>query len=248
MTYQASANVMDIFTFKAFDILQDDNVMRINTDGVLLGAWAMPENPKNILDIGCGTGVISLMMAQRFKNATIQAIDIEARAAKLSALNFNRSSWSNRLTALQEDLETFTERFSEGYFDFIITNPPFFNNSTPAFELIATRAKHTKTLSHSAIINCAKILLKNGGELAMILPVHEAIAVMVYAEQTGFRCSSRMIVYPDETKQAIRIAFKLIISKINKEVSFEQLFIRSGIPKNFSPKYKNLTKDFYLNF
>jgi tRNA1Val (adenine37-N6)-methyltransferase len=239
---------MDIFKFKAFDIYQDRNVMRVNTDGVLLAAWASASIPGNILDVGSGTGVISLIMAQRYPKALIKAIDIDQHATKLSNLNFQASSWSARLEATHVDLKSFTNQTEPGKYNFIISNPPFFNNSTKSLKSVNARSKHTLSLSHESILECSKILLSDDGEIAMILPEKEALHCLDYAESIGYNCLNKMFVYPDETKEMERILFKLSLQSERVKLTEEKLFIREGNPKEFSQEYKRITKAYYLNF
>lgn len=239
---------MDVFRFKHFVIHQDESLMRVNTDGVLLGAWVQCDHPENILDIGCGTGVIALMMAQRFPDAKIDAIDNNERAAKLSQLNFTLSSWADRLHAIHIDLSYFRPPQKAIPYDLIISNPPFFNNSTPSANQVYNKAKHTSTLTHTDLIDRAYNLLDEGGCLAIILPPEQAKNTVQYALEKGFYCSRRLNIFPDNKKEMVRQALQFIKSDRVETGKEESLEIRSGSPPDFSPVYKDLTKEFYLKF
>jgi tRNA1Val (adenine37-N6)-methyltransferase len=239
---------MEVFKFKSFDICQDREVMRINTDGVLLAAWVKPINSASILDVGSGTGVIALIMAQRFQNASIKAIDIDKHASELSALNFSNAPWSNRLESVYEDFKIFSKLIPPSSFDLIISNPPFFNNSTPSSQVAARRSKHTQTISHEEIIDISKMLLSPKGELAMVLPANEAEKNMEYAVGKGFFCRRKLFVYPDESKQLERILFQLTLSEHEFPEEHKRIFIRNAGTADFSKEYRSMTKDYYLNF
>jgi tRNA1Val (adenine37-N6)-methyltransferase len=119
----------DLFRFKQFSVDQTGCAMKINTDGVLLGALAQAENPKHILDIGTGTGVIALMLAQRFTTAKIDAVEIDIIAAETAGTNFKNSPFSDRVTVFPKNFESFFDDNRERKYDLIISNPPFHINS-----------------------------------------------------------------------------------------------------------------------
>lgn len=177
------------FRFKRFTIEQSDCAMKVGTDGVLLGAWCRlrPHKDEAILDIGAGTGVIALQLAQRTKswNARIDAVEIDPVVAEQARRNFDASEWSNRLTlhtmpvqelAKIEDLcvdelgARVSVSASGAWYDHIVSNPPYFNDSLTSPDPTKTLARHTATLSYSELIEVCDRLLKHDGRISLILP------------------------------------------------------------------------------
>ncbi|MBR4805261.1 MAG: methyltransferase, partial [Bacteroidales bacterium] len=163
------------FQFKQFLVNQENVSMRVNTDGVLLGAWAtLPSNATGILDVGTGTGVIALMIAQRLgfqqPHCQIVAIDVDNASCKQAQENFQQSKWSESLVAKHISLQDFN---TEKLFDLIISNPPYFNNALKNPSEAKRTARHTDTLSYQDLTNAASKLLKPNGRLSVIIPFDE---------------------------------------------------------------------------
>ena len=159
------------FTFKQFHITDDHTAMKVGTDGVLLGAWA--KGGTRILDIGTGTGLIALMMAQRFPSAKIDAIEIDKDAYKDALFNVSQSPFSNRINIINssvQDYKPYNEMQEDGLYDAIVCNPPYFINSLKNPLQQRTTARHTDTLSHQELIYHSKRLLKANGTLSVIIP------------------------------------------------------------------------------
>ena len=132
-----------MFQFKQFSVDQTGCAMKINTDGVLLGALVYADQPKNILDIGTGTGVIALMLAQRFTSAKIDAVEIDSTAAETAERNFKNSPFAERLSIFPTDFQRFFNTHPANKYDLIISNPPFHLNSLESPEAKRSVAKHT---------------------------------------------------------------------------------------------------------
>src|SRR6185312_5079329 len=132
-----------MFQFKQFSVDQSGCAMKINTDGVLLGAFAGADDPVKILDIGTGTGVIALMLAQKFIDAKIDAVEIDENAAQTAAVNFKNSPFADRLTLYHLGFERYFDQFPERKYDLIVSNPPFYINSLRSPGVKKTLAKHT---------------------------------------------------------------------------------------------------------
>jgi tRNA1Val (adenine37-N6)-methyltransferase len=158
----------DIFKFKQFHVDQSGCAMKVNTDGVLLGALAQANNPQRILDIGTGTGVIALMLAQRFINAHIDAVEIDEHAAKTAGKNFKESVFTGRLNIVHGDFATVTP--SEKY-DLIISNPPFFLDSLTSANEKMNLAKHTDGSFFDRLIKLAADYLTENGICQLIAPL-----------------------------------------------------------------------------
>jgi len=156
------------FRFKQFTVEDDRSTLRVGTDAMLLGAWAEPGKAERILDIGSGCGVLSLMLAQR-SSARIDAIEIDPLSAGQAAENFRRSPWAERLTSIHSSLEEFTSGGPAAY-DFIITNPPFFQGHLKSSSLLRNMAKHDAGIDMRTLILCIKKVLSPEGRVSLIYP------------------------------------------------------------------------------
>ncbi|MBR4999959.1 MAG: methyltransferase [Rikenellaceae bacterium] len=231
------------FKFKQFTVYQESAAMRVGTDGVLLGAWAQHPAPLRILDIGSGTGVISLMAAQRWSEARIDAIDPDLGAFEQSRKNFELSPWSNRLTAHNCDLQHFT---AEPY-DLIISNPPYFVNSLKNPDLIKSTARHTDTLPHNELVLHAARLLSDNGTFAVILPADLQSNLFELALKNGLSVRRTAEIFDRQGRNQIRIMAEFKKS-VSAEPIEEQIYIRDVESNDYTEQYKSLTRDFYLKF
>lgn len=230
------------FSFKQFTAFHDKCAMKVGIDGVLLGAWANVANARKVLDIGTGTGLIALMIAQRC-NASIQAIDIEESAVVQARENTSRSPWVNRIKVHQMSLQEFTKSTTER-FDLIVSNPPYFINSTKAPEESRNTARHTDTLTHEELVDQAILLLEPKGKLCIILPVTEGTECVAYGENKGLFCTNLVLVFPKPNVQAKRVLLEFSMEFAPKET--DELIIESDIRHRYSPEFTALAKDFYL--
>lgn len=157
----------DIFRFKRFEVDQEGCAMKINTDGVLLGAMAVAHQPVHILDIGTGTGVIALMLAQRYPQARITAIEIDKQAANTACKNFNTSPFATNIACQPVSLDDFeaTHRY-----DLIVSNPPFFLHSLTNRDERKRMARHTETSFFDTLLAKSAAWLSPGGSLQLVLP------------------------------------------------------------------------------
>jgi tRNA1Val (adenine37-N6)-methyltransferase len=155
-----------MFRFKQFSIHQDRCAMKVGTDGVLLGAWA--QGGQRILDIGTGTGLIALMMAQRYPEAEVTGIDIDQEAVQQAQENIVQSPFKDRVEAVRSSLQDYTSLASS--FNSIVSNPPFFVDSLQAPDRQRTIARHTNTLTYRDLMQSAYQLLSDEGELSLIIP------------------------------------------------------------------------------
>jgi tRNA1Val (adenine37-N6)-methyltransferase len=168
-------NMKDEFCFKHFSVKQDRCAMKVGTDGVLLGCWA--EGGENILDIGTGTGLIAMMMAQRFPNARFDALEIDGLAAGQALENVVQSPFKERVFVIKESLQEYSERIGEksdsveGKYDAIVSNPPYFINSLKNPNAERAKARHTDTLSYADLFSGVVRLLKADGVFSAIVPV-----------------------------------------------------------------------------
>lgn len=230
------------FSFKHFTVLHDKCAMKVGIDGVLLGVWTPVENAKSILDVGTGTGLIGLMLAQR-STAKITGIDIDQNAVLQATENVQQSLWPDRITILEKSFQEFTNNSSE-FFDLIVSNPPYFVNSLKTPIENRTTARHTDSLSHEELIENAMRLLNPEGRICIILPVTEGLQCIDYAETKGLYCSKKVTVFPklNRTPKRLLLEFSLIKSpKIETA-----LVIESEKRHHYSAEFTELAKDFYL--
>lgn len=218
--------------------------MKVNTDGVLLGAWVTINQPTSILDVGTGTGVIALMLAQR-SEATITAIEIEENAASEAVQNVLNSPWNTRVSVLPADFRDYSKN-SPGKFDLIVSNPPFFSNSSKSLGLNKSLARHNHALPFDLLIEGAKNLLEPNGLLALILPVEEAVIFIQLAEKARLFLTRKTEVQPSITKKVNRVLMEFSHTKTDTETGNLIIYAASG--SDYTEQYKLLTRDFYLNF
>ena len=219
-----------MFQFKQFTIYQDWCAMKVGTDGVLLGAWA--NGGKRVLDAGTGTGIIALMMAQRYPNAVVTAIDIDEGAVKQAQQNVAQSPFAQQITVLHNTLQK-----HQGEYDAIISNPPFFIDSLAAPDEQRNVARHTQMLTYTELMQAAWRLLSDEGELSVVVPFDYRKLMEDEAIFVGFFPCSVCAVKTTERKPAKR--YLLSFKKHPCRCEQEQLTIGSEM-------YQKLTKDFYL--
>ncbi len=232
------------FQFKQFKVIQEKAAMKVGTDSVLLGAWTSISNAKTILDVGTGTGVIALMMAQR-SEAQITAIEIEKKAAEEAIENVNQSPWKNQISVENISFQEFLKTNSKG-FDLIISNPPFFVNDQKSRDNNLAIAKHNDLLPFSDIIAGSIMQLSDTGILALILPVEPAKFFIESAIKNRLFLKRLTQVRPNNIKETHR--YLIEFSKTNTEIEISELTIHEDDGSDFTQNYKNLTKDFYLKF
>lgn len=216
--------------------------MKVGIDGVLLGVWAPVENADRILDIGTGTGLIALMIAQR-SPALIDAIDIDADAVGQATENSMNSPWESRIHTQHISLQDLAETTEERY-DLIVSNPPYFINSTKAPVENRTTARHTDLLTHEELIGNALLLLKPTGRICIILPVNEGLRCVDFALTRGLFCSRQVKVYPKPNADVKRLLLEF--SLIQKPRVESELVIESDVRHQYSTEFTALAKDYYL--
>jgi len=229
-----------MFRFKQFAIRQENAAMKVGTDGALLGAWSDVSKANNILDIGTGTAIIAMMVAQRNSTAAITAIEIDEKALIDANFNVENCPWTNRIKIIQSSLQEFTPTLK---FDSIISNPPFFENSLKSNSRSKIKARHTDSLHYSDILNFASIHLSNIGVLHLILPVENAEKCIKTAIEGGFYLKRICKVHPVPNKNAHRFVFEL--TKNATPTISESLIIETGKRHDYSQHYIALTKAFY---
>ncbi|MDR2027334.1 MAG: tRNA (adenine(22)-N(1))-methyltransferase TrmK [Prevotellaceae bacterium] len=233
----------DYFKFKQFTVRQDKTAMKVGVDSVLLGSWiSVNGSEKNVLDIGSGTGLLALMMAQKIPAARIIACEIDGNACRQASGNISAAGWSERITVVNADIKTYTQ--NSGSFDLIICNPPYFEKSLKSQDSKRNFARHSDSLSLSDLTDCVDRLLSNDGRFALIVPADKAGTVTELAGNKKLFPIRRLNVKSGETKPVNRVIMEF--SRIFRPPEENTLTVRAG--NCYSDEYKSLTKDFYLLF
>lgn len=229
------------FKFKQFTVNQDICPMKVGTDGVLLGAWADCLNAKQILDIGSGTGLISLMLAQRNNQALVEAIDLNELAFRQSTANFALSPYADRLFAYHSSLQDFS---SGKRYDLIVSNPPYFSDSLKSPDQERNQARHTDSLSLEDLVRYSASLLSASGSLAFVLPYDSLPKINSLASGQGLFLKRQTTVYPTPTSFPKRIL--VTYSFIDQQYPIEDCLVLEESRHCYTPEFKRLTQDFYL--
>lgn len=233
------------FQFKQFRIVHEQSAMKVGVDGVLLGAWADVEGANRILDIGTGTGLIALMMAQRNALAVIDAVEIEPSAYKECLFNIQQSPWGNRMNVECCPFQQWAEKSILKY-DLIVSNPPYFGNGVKAPLESRAQARHSDQLPLGDLIAGIANLLGKNGRAALILTV-ESLPELERLVSINHLFISRICrVKPNPQKPVFRILVEISHSPV--ELQEEQLMIEFETHFDYTPEYRQLTKDFYLKF
>jgi tRNA1Val (adenine37-N6)-methyltransferase len=230
------------FSFKQFTINQGKSTFKVGTDGVLLGAYADLSAVKNILDIGSGTGLISIMLAQRCE-AKITAIEPDYDSFIQCCENVDLVDWHNRIKIVNTSLQKFDPVNEK--FDLIVTNPPYFHDSLKSPDPRKTSARHNDSLTSEEILEGVNRLLKANGRFQLIMPYVEGNIFIADASKYGFYCNSILKIRPLPEGEIRRLI--LTFSRTKKIPAEKFLTIERG-RHQFTEDYINLTKDFYLKF
>ncbi|MDN3204940.1 tRNA1(Val) (adenine(37)-N6)-methyltransferase [Algoriphagus sediminis] len=230
------------FQFKQFLVNQDRCAMKVSTDAVLLGAKASSGDPKHILDIGAGTGVISLMLAQRFPNAKVTGIELDKAGFMQCKENFMASIFSDRLQAVHSSIQGF---IPEGTFDLIVSNPPFFSDHLKSNDLQKNKALHTDSLSFEDLVKSIQRLLSPKGEFWCILPPRQMKDFCLIAKSAGLHSDYSLKIFHNPKKKQHREIQRF--SWEEKEGSLEKLYLRDESEEH-SLQYKRLLSEFLLDF
>lgn len=235
----------DVFEFKQFTIKQDKCAMKVGTDAVLLGAWTNCNEVRSILDIGTGTGVIALMLAQK-SNAYIDAIEIDRNAYLQAIENARNSKWAERLNIHHTSFQEFVS-IPRIKYDLIVTNPPYFVDSSKASDLERTTARHADLLPFTDLVSGVKKILAENGRLCIILPVKEGEQFRDLAETKGLHLSRLTRVRTTEDKKTEK-RWLMQFEFRPKSFSENSIVIEKDKRHEYSEEYKTLTKDYYLAF
>jgi tRNA1Val (adenine37-N6)-methyltransferase len=234
--------VIGDFRFKQFTIQQGKSTHKVGTDGVLLGAWASVENVNRVLDIGTGTGLISLMIAQRTSdNVLIDAVELLEEDAMQAKINFDNSPWRARVSTHTGAVQNFRAPYK---YDLIISNPPFFMNSWTPPDEKRSQARHTSTLNFKELIDVILRSLSDQGRFSIILPNSEGKEFTKLAAINSLYCQ-RLCEFRTRTNKPIE-RWMMEFAFQPKTLFREELLLYAE-GNNWSEQYRNLTRDFYLD-
>ena len=232
-----------VFQFKQFTVDQSGCAMKINTDGVLLGGMSAAEAPQTILDIGTGTGVIALMLAQRYPSAQIDAVEIDEAAAQTAGRNFEASSFSDRLAVHAMGFENYFDRFPERKYDLIVSNPPFYIDSLKSPGEKKTLAKHTDAGFFEKLLTSIAAHLSLLGKCWLILPGNIADLVLILGENLNIFPQKIIRVQSYESSKAHRKILSLDFNRLSPEIGKFIIYDVIGV---YSKEYKQLLDPFFI--
>ncbi|WNB17307.1 tRNA1(Val) (adenine(37)-N6)-methyltransferase [Marivirga arenosa] len=237
---------MSEFIFKKFTVRQKDSAAKITTDATVFATQLeIPDKVNRVLEIGTGTGVLSLILAQRFENIHIDAIDINEKATNEARYNFNNSVWHERLNAVNVDFKQFN---NDSKYDLIFTNPPFFNNHLQSKSNQAKNtAYHTDQLSFHDLAKGIELNLADGGELHIMLPEFEMKLFEMEINKLGFNCFKSVCLMHKPNSKTIRLFKSFKREEISTKIQNGKIYIRDE-NNNFHPFYISLMKDFLTIF
>ncbi len=233
-----------VFRFKEFEVIQDQTAMKIGTDSVLLGAWAQIEHdPKSILDIGAGTGVIALQLAQRSTAELIDAVELDTGAFENCVTNFENSPWNDRLFCYHASLQEFAAEIDDVY-DLITANPPYFEPQNQINDASRAKARFTDSLSYQDLLKAVKQLLSDHGIFSVIIPFQSEAKFIKIAHQHQL-VPTHILHLKGRSNAPYKRSLINFSCKSPKPTEVSELVIEHE-RHHYTKDYINLTKDFYL--
>lgn len=234
---------MEPFRFKQFTIQQDRCTMKVGTDGILLGAWADVGDVQKVLDIGAGSGLISIMLGQRSSRAQIHSVEIEAESYGQARENMAAAPWAERLSIQHISIQEYA-RSSDRRYDLIVSNPPFFSGGALSNNQNRNIVRHTVKMPHGDLFSAARTLLTPQGRFCVILPYIEGLRFEELARTYKLYCTRTMEVRSKADKPVERLLLQF--EREEKEKTEESLIIQGEGRNNWTKEYKALTGMFYL--
>lgn len=239
------------FQFKQFFIQHEQCAMKVGTDSILLGSWVTPKGAQKILDIGTGSGLLAIMLAQKSTpEAKITAIDIDNKAVEQARANVQRCPWPEKVDVSTSAVQDF---LTKGTFDLIVSNPPYYapkpGDLTPAdpqfIESQRRLARHTVELTHSTLLACIVALLSDRGRCFLVLPEEICAEFIRLAEGKALFINEQLMIRTSPKKNTLRRI--LCLSKVSTQGRYERLCIHEENGE-YSSAFRTLCKDFYLKF
>lgn len=234
----------DFFRFQQFTVYQDQCAMKVGTDGILLGAWADVTQAQRVLDIGTGTGLLALMIAQRAAEAQITAVEIDGPAAGQAQQNVARSPWAERITVYHQAIQQFVLTHPQKY-ELVVCNPPFFVTGRGVASPQADRqtARHTQQLPVPELLACVRVCLAPAGVFSVIVPELVRAEWVALATQEQLHLVRQTVVYPLPHKPAHRSLLSFSLEP--RPLVTSELIIETQ-HHQYTPQFAQLTQSFYL--
>lgn len=230
---------MSVFQFKHFSITQKESAMKVGTDAMLLGAFVNVENKQIALDIGTGTGVVALMVAQKNVALTIDAVEIDKQSADEAKLNFENSNWSNRLKVFNTDFLAFQ---TDKQYDLIVSNPPYFSTTNENQSERKSKARHVSSLAIKPLISKIATLLSSNGHFWLIIPYSDFDVWHAQISANKLNISKRINIIGKEGNEPIRSILNIDFS--TTEIQNETFCVRNK-DNSYSDYYVELTREFH---
>ncbi|TNH05604.1 tRNA1(Val) (adenine(37)-N6)-methyltransferase [Testudinibacter sp. TR-2022] len=244
---------MSAFQFKQFAVAHDRCAMKVGTDSILLGAWAETAQVRSVLDIGCGSGLLALMLAQRLaqqgEDYHITALEIDSAAARQAAQNIRQSMWASQMEVINHDLFEYARQVKP-HFDLIIANPPYFNGGVECRDAQRQTARYMAQQGHLAWLLAAQGMLNPRGKIAWVLPYDMARSLQQQLSKTALYCAKWVEVITKQGKapQRVLLEFRLLPeSAVPPQTERSEITIYQA-DNQYHPDFINLTKAFYLKF
>lgn len=233
------------FRFKQFRVRQQFAAMRVSTDGVLLGAWSRHPSPRRILDVGTGTGLLALMLAQRYPSARIDAIEVDEGALLDAERNFLDSPWSERLRLIGSDFVAWADHGAEaGNYDLIVCNPPFFSGQLPSANSQRRTARHENRMTLAVLVRAVASLMRSEGRFDILLPSQRGPELQAVAAGWSLYTNRVWAVSYREDQPCAR--WLISLSRQARAVERQAHFILESGTDRYTPDHWRLTEDFYL--
>ena len=218
--------------------------MKIGTDGILIGAWVNVSKKFRALDIGSGTGIITIMLCQRNLNLELDSVELSNSAIMDAKINIENCNWSDRIKLFHQDLKDFHPNSN---YDLIVSNPPYFKKSLQPSNSERSKARHQNDLKLEDILKFSNQNLTKDGSLNIILPFEQKKEAIEFAKKHGLNAIRECAVYPKPNKAPHRILIEFSRTE-NKQMIKESLVIEEAGRHNYSEDYKKLTREFYTIF
>ena len=241
-------------TFKRFTVHDEKCAMKIGTDAVMLGAWANPSKPSTqlkIVDIGSGSGVIALMLAQRFEHSAVTAIELEPLAAEQSRENFTASPFVTQLSCIERSFQQWSEEVQNFEADLVVSNPPFFHNKPRSPFIARNLARHDDALPIFELLNGVAKILSKDGVFGIVWPVEREAELISAANDFNLKLIRRCEILPTKKHSAVRFLSEFQFSQQISTVAIcTKIVLETGEEKgmrNFTPEYNELMRNFFLD-
>ncbi len=232
------------FFFKKFGMFHHRSTMRVGTDAVLFAQWVDVTSSDSALDIGTGSGIIPLILAQKGVGS-VEAVELDIDSYEEANLNFSISVYSDRLSVVQNDVRDYAAN-NEKKYDLIVSNPPFYASDVKPIKEKKVMARHVSTLSFKDLLVAAKKMMKEDARFALVLPFYESRLFIKEAESLGFYLQKEFLISPIEGKEPNRVNMQFVLSEVESVETV--LFTIRNKDYSYTDEYKEFLKDFYLDF